>query len=69
MADRSENEANEDPLKPALWASIGSLVDSILGLQYEANASPQFIGALTEMVYAQLQSTASEVESFARYVF
>lgn len=59
-------EANQDPLKPALWASIGSLVDSLLGLQYEANASPQFIGALTELVYAQIQATAGEVEAFAK---
>ena len=63
----ADSEATEDPLKAALWAAIGKQVDAILGLQYEANASPQFIGALTEMVYLQIQGAAGEVEQFARY--
>ena len=68
MANETNNNSDEDQLKPALWASIGPLVDSTLGLEYGANASPQFIGALTELVYAQIEGVAGDVESFARFV-
>lgn len=40
-------------LKSALWFSIGKIVDEEI-LQLNVNATPQFIGALTEMVWAQL---------------
>ena len=70
MSNSPDNGASneEDPLKPALWSALGQITDSTLALNYGTNASPQFIGALTEMVYAQLQNTALEIEAFARYV-
>lgn len=40
-------------LKSALWFSIGKTVDDE-SLAMDVNATPQFIGALTEMVWAQI---------------
>ncbi len=40
-------------LKAALWYSIGKIVDEET-LRLGVNATPQFIGALTEMVWAQI---------------
>lgn len=40
-------------LKSALWLSIGKIVDEET-VKLGANATPQFIGALTEMVWAQI---------------
>lgn len=44
-------------LKASLWFSIGKIVDEE-SLRLNSNATPQFIGALTEMVWAQI-GTAS----------
>ena len=40
-------------LKATLWFSIGKIVDEE-SLRLNINATPQFIGALTEMVWAQI---------------
>ncbi|KAI9758451.1 MAG: hypothetical protein M1835_000597, partial [Candelina submexicana] len=40
-------------LKSALWYSITQIVDTET-LRMRNNASPQFIGALTEMVWVQI---------------
>jgi centromere protein S len=40
-------------LKSALWYQIGQFVDAE-GAAQDFNATPQFIGALTELVYTQL---------------
>ena len=40
-------------LKPALWFAVGKIVDEE-SLIRNRNASPQFIGALTEMVWTQI---------------
>ena len=40
-------------LKSALWFSVGKIVDEET-LKLGVNATPQFIGALTEMVWAQI---------------
>jgi hypothetical protein len=40
-------------LKSALWLSIGKIVDEET-IKLGINATPQFIGALTEMVWAQV---------------
>ena len=40
-------------LKAALWFSIGKIVDEET-LKLGLNATPQFIGALTELVWAQI---------------
>jgi hypothetical protein len=40
-------------LKSALWYSIGQFVDDKC-LEQNLNATPQFIGALTELVWTQI---------------
>lgn len=40
-------------LKSALWYSIGQFVDE-QGIDHNFNATPQFIGALTELAYTQI---------------
>ena len=44
-------------LKSALWFSIGKIVDEE-SLRLNVNATPQFIGALTEMVWTQIGTDA-----------
>ncbi|KAG0640094.1 kinetochore component CENP-S-domain-containing protein [Tuber brumale] len=53
MAEPIIDEALRERLKSALWFSIGKIVDEEI-LQLNVNATPQFIGALTEMVWAQI---------------
>ncbi|PWW77015.1 hypothetical protein C7212DRAFT_294472 [Tuber magnatum] len=66
MAEPVIDEALRERLKSALWFSIGKIVDEEI-LQLDVNATPQFIGALTEMVWAQLENTSRDLESFARH--
>ena len=46
-------------LKSALWLHVGRLVDEE-SLALNANATPQFIGALTEMVWSQIGRRATD---------
>ncbi len=57
IIDKGE-QTDDDPkrLKSALWFSIGKIVDEET-LKLGVNATPQFIGALTEMVWAQIGTT------------
>jgi len=54
-------------LKAALWLPIGNLVDKTT-MAHDKNASPQFIGALTELVWEQIKDVAVDTEAFARYI-
>jgi hypothetical protein len=45
-------------LKSALWLSIGKIVDEET-IKLGVNATPQFIGALTEMVWSQIGTYTS----------
>ncbi|KAI1004044.1 hypothetical protein K3495_g4167 [Podosphaera aphanis] len=59
-------------LKASLWHKIGSLVASETLQLSEVHhttisATPQFIGALTEMVWAQIENVAVDVEAFAHH--
>ncbi|CCU82858.1 unnamed protein product [Blumeria hordei] len=59
-------------LKASLWHKVGSLVTAeTLELSGKhdmpISATPQFIGALTEMVWAQVESVSADVEAFARH--
>lgn len=47
------NYLEKQRLKAALWFAIGKMVDEE-SLRRNRNATPQFIGALTEMVWAQI---------------
>jgi hypothetical protein len=51
----------EQKLKASLWFSIGKIVDEET-LRLNTNATPQFIGALTEMVWSQIGITPSVSE-------
>ncbi|KAL1976109.1 hypothetical protein VTN31DRAFT_2391 [Thermomyces dupontii] len=61
-----EAQALEERLKSALWLAIGKIVDEET-LELGVNATPQFIGALTEMVWAQIETVSQDLESFARH--
>ncbi|KAK7749545.1 MHF histone-fold complex component [Cytospora paraplurivora] len=53
-------------LKAALWFTVGKMVDDE-SLRRNRNATPQFIGALTEMVWTQIENVAIDLESFSRH--
>jgi len=63
MADQTDVR---ERLKAALWFSIGKIVDEE-SLRLNTNATPQFIGALTEMVWSQIENVAADLESFSRH--
>ncbi|KAI0021933.1 kinetochore component CENP-S-domain-containing protein [Xylariomycetidae sp. FL0641] len=63
MADDSDEEVRER-LKAALWFAVGKVVDEET-LRRHRNVTPQFIGALTEMVWAQ--NVAMDLETFSRH--
>ncbi|KAI9828106.1 MAG: hypothetical protein M1832_003633 [Thelocarpon impressellum] len=60
------DEPTQERLKSALWFSLGKLVDEE-SLALNVNATPQFIGALTEMVWAQIEGVSQDLETFAKY--
>jgi len=60
------DENKDEKLKAALWYAIGQTVDSI-ALAQDLNATPHFIGALSEMVWAQIDTVAQDLESFAQH--
>ncbi|KAJ5102359.1 hypothetical protein NUU61_004581 [Penicillium alfredii] len=47
--EQNEEASLEERLKSALWLSIGKIVDEET-IKLGVNATPQFIGALTEML-------------------
>ncbi|THY13759.1 hypothetical protein D6D01_08280 [Aureobasidium pullulans] len=53
-------------LKSSLWYSIGSIVDAI-ALDQDLNATPQFIGSLTELVWSQILTSGADLENFAKH--
>lgn len=52
MAPTNDAE-KEERLKAALWYSVGQTIDSV-SLAKDINASSHFIGALSEMLWAQI---------------
>ncbi|KZZ96498.1 Histone-fold protein [Moelleriella libera RCEF 2490] len=57
---------DSERLKSALWYAVGQIVDEEC-LRRNRNATPQFIGALTEMVWTQVENVAIDLESFANH--
>lgn len=49
----TQSNISTQRLKSALWYSIGKYIDEEC-LTSDVNATPQFIGALTELVYTQI---------------
>ncbi|KAI1491082.1 kinetochore component CENP-S-domain-containing protein [Biscogniauxia mediterranea] len=70
MADESDEDVREyvitQQLKAALWYAVGKMVDEET-LRRNRNVTPQFIGALTEMVWTQIENVAMDLESFSRH--
>lgn len=52
MAPANDAE-KEERLKAALWYSVGQIIDSV-SLDKDINATPHFIGAMSEMLWAQI---------------
>ncbi|KKA29512.1 hypothetical protein TD95_001569 [Thielaviopsis punctulata] len=65
-----DSEAQQERLKTALWFAVGKIVDQELVVN-NRSATPQFIGALTEMVWTLLgtaiENVAVDLESFASH--
>ncbi|OJJ44980.1 hypothetical protein ASPZODRAFT_17890 [Penicilliopsis zonata CBS 506.65] len=64
--DQNEEVGLEERLKSALWLAIGKIVDEET-LKLGVNATPQFIGALTELVWTQIENVSQDLESFAKH--
>lgn len=65
MNDPAQDDTRER-LKAALWFAVGQMVDEE-SMKKNRNATPQFIGALTEMVWEQIEATATDLEGFSRH--
>jgi len=63
---REDDAAKEEKLKAALWYSVGQMVDSV-ALSQNLNATPHFIGGLSELVWAQIENAAQDLEAFAKH--
>ncbi|KAH6715002.1 kinetochore component CENP-S-domain-containing protein [Leptodontidium sp. MPI-SDFR-AT-0119] len=66
MSQQEGEDSAREKLKASLWFSIGKLVDEEAGL-LNTTATPQFIGAMSEMVWAQLETVAIDLEAFSRH--
>lgn len=63
---QGSEELNDEKLKATLWYSIGQAVDSV-SLNQDLNATPHFIGGLSEMVWSQIDNVARDLEAFAKH--
>ena len=63
---QADDVSKEEKLKAALWYSIGQTVDSVAFSQ-DINATPHFIGGLSELVWSQIENIAHDLESFAKH--
>lgn len=53
MAPLQSDPGKEEQLKAALWYSVGQTIDGV-SLAQDINATPHFIGALSEMLWTQI---------------
>ncbi|PBP17682.1 apoptosis-inducing TAF9-like domain 1 family protein [Diplocarpon rosae] len=65
MSSQPEDPIREK-LKASLWFSVGKLIDEECR-RLNTTATPQFIGAMTEMVWAQIETVSTDLESFSRH--
>ena len=57
MAPQPANDVEkEERLKAALWYSVGQTIDAV-AISHDINATPHFIGALSEMLWSQIGSS------------
>ncbi|KAI4846975.1 hypothetical protein E4T44_03120 [Aureobasidium sp. EXF-8845] len=62
----SDAEDKVDRLKSSLWYSIGTIIDAI-SLDQDLNCTPEFIAALTELVWSQVLTSGADLEQFAKH--
>ncbi|KAK3699180.1 MHF histone-fold complex component [Vermiconidia calcicola] len=62
----ADDATKEEKLKAALWYAIGQTVDGV-ALTQDLNATPHFIGGLSELVWAQIENVAQDLEAFAKH--
>ncbi|KAF2446845.1 hypothetical protein P171DRAFT_519205 [Karstenula rhodostoma CBS 690.94] len=65
MASTADATERRERLQSALWYTIGQFVDNEGAEDF--NATPQFIGALTELVYTQIENSAKDLELFSKH--
>lgn len=65
MPEEIDDETRER-LKQALWFSVGKIVDEDT-IRRGINATPQFIAALTELIWTQIENVAKDLETFSRH--
>ena len=63
---QTDTETTEERLKAALWYSTGQTLDAV-ALNEDLNATPHFIGGLSEMIWAQIANVAGDLEAFAKH--
>lgn len=63
---QADSETKEEKLKAALWYSIGQTVDSVCASQ-DLNVTPHAIGAVSELVWSQIENVAQDLEAFAKH--
>lgn len=63
---QDDDDTKNEKLKAALWYAVGKTVDSI-SLKQDLTATPHFIGGLSEMVWAQIDNVARDLEAFAKH--
>jgi len=64
MSDKDKDL--QERLKSGIWYTVGQIVDEEC-MNLDTNATPQFIAALTELVYAQATTLAQDLECFANH--
>jgi centromere protein S len=64
MASTTDAEKQER-LKAALWYSVGQTIDSV-SLAKDINATPHYIGALSEMLWGQIGTTLPSARCIPR---
>ena len=63
---QDEEATKNEKLKAALWFSTGQTVDAV-AISQDLNATPHFIGGLSEMVWAQIANVTTDLEAFAKH--
>lgn len=66
MPDSTGPATHDERLKAALWHAVGRIVDTV-AVDSSINASPTFIGGLTEMLAAKISTAATDIEAFAKH--
>ncbi|ODQ67877.1 hypothetical protein NADFUDRAFT_44593, partial [Nadsonia fulvescens var. elongata DSM 6958] len=62
----SEHKETLDRLKAAVWYKVGKIVEQEC-LELKTDATPQFIAALTELLFNQIINLGEDLESFSRH--